>query len=128
VRRWEETVPAAWIISKGDGSLTAVATSAAAFHQVRPLQDHYPYNSRLASNHVTSGNITGRPRVRAGQNVYGWAQVDSNHRPLACKAIESFNSVSGEILIPCIIAGKSHTIEANQYRQMTTADILSTVK
>jgi hypothetical protein len=35
---------------------------------------------------VTSGRVVGWPRIRAGQSVHGWAQVGSNHRPLACKA------------------------------------------
>jgi hypothetical protein len=71
---------------KGEGSLTAVATSGAAFRQVRPLTERYLRSSRLGCpTAAASGSTVGRACIRAGQNVFACAQLGSNQRPLACK-------------------------------------------
>src|SRR5262249_46385758 len=91
-------VAAAWIISKGEGSLTAVATSAAAFHQVRPLQDHYPYNSRLGcpttSPPATSPVGPAPPHVRTPVGGRRWTRTTApslvrRHRPCAVATSEN---------------------------------------
>jgi hypothetical protein len=57
-----------------------------------------------------------------------WSYGDSNSGPLACHAMNLFNSIPGETPFFCIIAARGHRIDINWYRGMLSADTLSTVK
>src|SRR5215470_139395 len=52
--------------------------------------------------------------VRAGQNVYGWAQVDSNHRPLACKDCHHHSPATAEALSTQVSASRGEQQRAGK--------------